>query len=99
MLFRSDVGYLDRFIKSVSVGKSIDGTINKSDTLSTAFADHMEGDASFVEDAKELLAGVGNASGGAKDAALTALIAKLMQRGESGQQLAAALNSLTSSKS
>lgn len=94
-----DVGYLDRFIKSVSVGKSIDGTINKSDTLSTAFADHMEGDASFVEDAKELLAGVGNASGGAKDAALTALIAKLMQRGESGQQLAAALNSLTSSKS
>ena len=73
-----DTGYLDSFIKSISVGKSIDGAINKSHTLSTAFDDHLNGNASFVEDAKELVAGFGSASGNAKDTAITALATKFL---------------------
>ncbi|MFT5276403.1 MAG: putative membrane protein YqiK [Glaciecola sp.] len=77
-----DTAYFDSFVKSISVGKSIDGTIGKSETLGTAFAPHFNGEASFVEDAKELVAGFGNASGNAKDTAITALVAKFLK--ESG---------------
>lgn len=76
-----DTGYLDSFIKSLSVGKSIDGAIGKSETLSTAFKDHFNGDASFVEDAKQLIASFGDASGNTKDAAITALVAKFLKEG------------------
>jgi uncharacterized membrane protein YqiK len=82
-----DASYLDSFIKSISVGKGIDGTINKSETLTTAFKDHMNGDASFVEDAKELIAGFGGASGNLKDTAITAFVAKLMREGGDNPQL------------
>jgi uncharacterized membrane protein YqiK len=94
-----DTAYLDSFIKSISVGKSIDGAIGKSETLSTAFKDHFNGDASFVEDAKELLAGFGGASGNMKDTAITAFIAKLMQEGANNPQLLELINRVTGSKS
>lgn len=82
-----DTGYLDSFVKSLSVGKSIDGAIGKSETLSTAFKEHFDGDASFVEDAKELVAGFGNASGNAKDTAITAMVAKFLKESEGNPQL------------
>jgi uncharacterized membrane protein YqiK len=82
-----DSSYLDSFVKSISVGKAIDGTMNKSQTLQTAFKDHLNGDASFVDDAKELVAGFGNASGSVKDTAITALVAKLLKEGQSNPQL------------
>jgi len=82
-----DSSYLDSFIKSISVGKAIDGTINKSDTLTTAFKDHMNGDASFVEDAKELIAGFGGASSNIKDTTVSAFLAKLMREGSDNPQL------------
>ena len=53
-----DTRYFDSFVKSLSVGKSIDGTVGKSAMLSTAFEPHMNGDASLVEDVKELVAGL-----------------------------------------
>ncbi|GAC17893.1 flotillin family protein [Paraglaciecola arctica] len=82
-----DTSYLDSFVKSLSVGKAIDGTIGKSQTLQTAFADHFNGDASFVEDAKELIAGFGGASGNAKDTAITALVAKFLKEGGDNPQI------------
>lgn len=88
-----DSGYLDSFIKSISVGKGIDGAINKSHTLSTALEDHYNGDASFVEDAKELLAGLGSATGPAKNGAMAALATRLLNSGMTASQLSEALNS------
>jgi uncharacterized membrane protein YqiK len=82
-----DTSYLDSFVKSLSVGKSIDGAIGKSETLTTAFKGHFNGDASFVEDAKELVAGFGSASGNAKDAAITAMVAKFLKESEGNPQL------------
>jgi uncharacterized membrane protein YqiK len=82
-----DTAYFDSFVKSLSVGKSIDGTIGKSETLSTAFAPHFSGEASFVEDAKELVAGFGNASGNAKDTAITALVAKFLKESSDNPQI------------
>ncbi|MFC3122246.1 hypothetical protein [Agaribacter flavus] len=93
-----DTAYFDSFVKSLSVGKSIDGTINKSNTLSTAFKDHMAGDASFVEDAKELIAGFGNASGNAKDTAITALVTKFLKNnGDNPQVMETIVNALSQS--
>jgi uncharacterized membrane protein YqiK len=90
-----DTAYFDSFVKSLSVGKSIDGTIGKSETLGTAFAPHFNGDASFVEDAKELVAGFGNASGNAKDSAITALVAKfLKESGDNPQVMEMVVNAL-----
>lgn len=82
-----DTAYFDSFVKSLSVGKAIDGTINKSDTLTTALTPHMEGDASLVEDVKELVAGFGQSSGNAKDTAITALVAKFLQNNGDLDQL------------
>lgn len=82
-----DTAYFDSFVKSLSVGKSIDGTISKSETLGTAFAPHFNGEASFVEDAKELVAGFGNASGNAKDTAITALVAKFLKESSDNPQI------------
>ena len=93
-----DTAYLDSFIKSLSVGKSIDGAIGKSETLQTAFKDHFNGDASFVEDAKELVAGFGGASGNAKDTAITALVAKFLKEGGDNPQLLDLLSSAVSPK-
>lgn len=93
-----DSSYLDSFVKSISVGKAIDGTMNKSQTLQTAFKDHLNGDASFVEDAKELVAGFGSASGSVKDTAITALVAKLLKEGQSNPQLLDVISSALSPK-
>jgi uncharacterized membrane protein YqiK len=82
-----DTAYFDSFVKSLSVGKSIDNTIGKSETLSTAFAPHFNGEASFVEDAKELVAGFGNASGNAKDTAITVLVAKFLKESSDNPQI------------
>lgn len=91
-----DTSYLDSFVKSLAVGKAIDGTIGKSETLSTAFKPHFEGKASFVEDAKELVAGFGGASGNIKDTAISAFIAKLMQEGGNHPQLMELINKVVS---
>ena len=93
-----DTSYLDSFVKSLSVGKAIDGTIGKSQTLQTAFADHFNGDASFVEDAKELVAGFGGASGNAKDTAITALVAKFLKEGGDNPQIMDLVTKALSSK-
>lgn len=93
-----DTSYLDSFVKSLSVGKAIDGTIGKSATLQTAFADHFNGDASFVEDAKELIAGFGGASGNAKDTAITALVAKFLKEGGDNPQIMELVTKALSSK-
>ncbi|WP_111976932.1 hypothetical protein [Algibacillus agarilyticus] len=82
-----DTAYFDSFVKSLAVGKSIDGAIEKSNTLSTAFKDHLNGDASFVEDAKELVAGFGGATGEIKDVATTALVGKLLKNADSNPEL------------
>ena len=82
-----DTAYFDSFVKSLSVGKSIDGTIGKSETLGTAFAPHFNGEASFVEDAKDLVSGFGGASGNAKDTAITALVAKFLKESGDNPQI------------
>ncbi|WP_462156829.1 flotillin family protein [Pseudoalteromonas sp. GB56] len=74
-----DTAYFDSFVKSLSVGKSIDGTVNKSDTLQVAFKEHLNGDKSFVEDAKGLLSSLGTSSAELQNMSVTAFITKLMQ--------------------
>lgn len=96
-----DTAYFDSFVKSLSVGKAIDGTMGKSATLQTAFKDHLNGDASFVEDAKGLLASLGSSSSELQNMSVTALLTKLMNdKNPQSQQLLSLLgNSLNSQNS
>lgn len=89
-----DSSYLDSFVRSISVGKAIDGAVSKSEILSERYTEGGD----LVEDAKELLAGVANSSGTAKDAALAALATKLAGSGLTGAQLTEAVKSLNPSK-
>jgi uncharacterized membrane protein YqiK len=83
-----DTGYLDSFVKSLAVGKAIDGTINKSATLSTALEDHLKGDADFIEDARALLESLGSASSEIQNMSVSALVAKLLQEDSPDSQAA-----------
>lgn len=95
-----DTAYFDSFVKSLSVGKSIDGTINKSDTLQVAFKDHLTGEKSFVEDAKGLLASLGSSSSELQNMSVTALVTKLMQDpSPQSQNLLSMLKGMADSKS
>ena len=95
-----DTAYFDSFVKSLSVGKSIDGTINKSDTLQVAFKDHLTGEKSFVEDAKGLLASLGSSSSELQNMSVTALVTKLMQDpSPQSQNLLGMLKGMADSKS
>ncbi|MCB1637034.1 MAG: hypothetical protein KDI51_20765, partial [Xanthomonadales bacterium] len=63
------------FMRSLSLGKSIDGTIAKSTLLSQATADHRSGKRDLVDDAERLIKALGGA-----DAVRDLSIAKLAQK-------------------
>ncbi|MCB1626791.1 MAG: hypothetical protein KDI48_03615 [Xanthomonadales bacterium] len=70
-----DGEYFERFMRSLSLGKSIDGTIAKSTLLSQATADHRSGKRDLVDDAERLIKALGGA-----DAVRDLSIAKLAQK-------------------
>ncbi len=75
-----DGEYFERFMRSLSIGKAIDGTVDHSKLLSAALADHKAGKRDLVHDAKELVAAVGGASA-VRDLSVAALMQKLVARG------------------
>lgn len=80
-----DTAYFDSFVKSLSVGKAIDGVVNKSKLLSTEVQGYLSGDASFVSDAKEILASLGGASQELQNISVTAFLAKLLSGRDAGE--------------
>jgi len=78
-----DGEYFERFMRSLSLGKAIDGTIDSSQLLSRAFADHKAGKRDLVNDAKELIAAVGGADA-VRDLSVAALMQKLVAEGKTG---------------
>ena len=76
-----DGDYFENFMRSLSLGKAIDGTIGKSQLLAKAFADHKAGKRDLIQDAKELVAAVGGADA-VRDLSVAALMQKLVASGK-----------------
>lgn len=75
-----DGEYFERFMRSLSIGRSIDGTVDRSVLLSQAFADHKTGKRDLIADARELIAAVGGADA-VRDLSVAALMQKLTAAG------------------
>jgi len=78
--------FLEKFINSLAVGKSIDGVADKSKIVSKAIEGHMSGEESIVGDIKEIVAGLGSGSSSLQNLTVTAFLAQVMKSGTSEQQ-------------
>jgi hypothetical protein len=80
--------YFDRFVGALSVGKGIDGVINKSQTLQVAFKDQLTGERDVIPDLRDLLGALGGSAGELQNLTVAAFAAKVMQGGEAHQKTA-----------
>ncbi len=73
-----DGAFFDRFVKAASMGHSIDGFVNSSESVQSAFKGYLGGGADLGQDVKALM-GEALASGeNLKNLSLTALLTRLM---------------------
>jgi len=81
-----DGQFFDRFVNAVAVGKSLDGTITKSEVASTVLKDHLNGDKSLIGDLKDVLQNPSVDAGDISNLTLSAFLAKLMKDGDASTQ-------------
>ncbi|QQO08092.1 hypothetical protein [Breznakiella homolactica] len=80
--------YFERFVQALSVGKGIDGLVSESQTLKTLFKGNLDGSRDTVEDIKEIIGALGNASGDLQNLSVAALFHKIMQDGSDDERAA-----------
>ena len=80
--------YFERFVNALAVGKGIDGAISKSNTLQVGLREHLDGERNMVEDLKDLLGALGDASGSLQNLSVAALVGKVAKEGSTGQKAA-----------
>ena len=73
-----DGQFFDRFIKAVSVGQSIDGAVDNSETLQTAFSDYLRAGRSLPADVKDILTRPALSPGDIQSLTLSGILGKLM---------------------
>jgi uncharacterized membrane protein YqiK len=76
-----DGEYFERFMRSLSLGKAIDGTVGRSEILTQATRGHRDGSRDLIGDAKELIGALGGADA-VRDLSLAALAQKLLAEGK-----------------
>ncbi|MDA3959867.1 MAG: hypothetical protein PF961_03685 [Planctomycetota bacterium] len=86
-----DGAFFDRFVKAVSVGKSIDGALDRSTALQTAAKEYIDGDRSLPQDLKEVLSNSKLGTDDLKNLAATSLLSKLA-KGKDPKQVQALLD-------
>ncbi|MCC7075401.1 MAG: hypothetical protein IT383_29080, partial [Deltaproteobacteria bacterium] len=72
-----DGQFFDRFVNAVSLGKSIDAVVQKSDTASAVVEEYLNGGRSLPADLKDVLTRPALDAGELKDLSVAALLAKL----------------------
>jgi uncharacterized membrane protein YqiK len=72
-----DGQFFERFMQAVTVGRSMDGFMNSSDTAQALFKDYIDGEASLPEDIKQILSRPALGSQDVQNLTLSALMAKL----------------------
>ena len=80
--------YFDRFVSALAVGKSIDGVVNKSQTLQVAFKDHLSGERDGIPDVRDLLGALGSSSGELQNLSAASLLNRVMKDGDETQKAA-----------
>jgi uncharacterized membrane protein YqiK len=80
--------YFERFVNAISVGKGLDGTIAKSNTLQVAFKDQLAGKRDVVEDLRHLVGALGSSSGELQNLSVATFVAKVMKEGSDTQKAA-----------
>ncbi len=80
--------YFDRFVGALSVGKGIDGVVNKSKTLQVAFKDQLAGQRDVIPDLRDLLGALGGSSSELQNLSVAALATKVMNEGSETQKSA-----------
>ena len=78
--------YFDSFVRALSVGKGIDATVGKSQTLQVAFKDQISGERDVVEDLKQVLGAAGQSSGELQSLGITALLTKIATQGSDAEK-------------
>ncbi|MGQ5521931.1 hypothetical protein ACUHMQ_01580 [Chitinimonas sp. PSY-7] len=79
-----DGDYFQRFVNALGIGKAIDATIGKSDTLQTVFKGHLNGEKDFITDVKDVLGNVGTDD--LQNLTVSAFLAKVMSEGSDEQK-------------
>ena len=72
-----DGDFLRQFMKSITVGKSLDAVVNESETVQTLLKDHLNGDRNLLEDLKGVLTGANESSETLKNISMTQLFSTL----------------------
>jgi uncharacterized membrane protein YqiK len=74
--------FVDRIMSAVSMGKSVDGFIDRSDTMQTVLKDHLNGNASLIQDIKDVLSRPALSSGDVQSLTISALLARLIAQSD-----------------
>ncbi|MET0335786.1 MAG: hypothetical protein ABW190_16075 [Rhizobacter sp.] len=80
--------YFERFVNALSIGKGLDGTIAKSNTLQVAFKDQLAGNRDVVEDLRSLMGALGSSTGELQNLSVAAFVSKVMKEGSETQKSA-----------
>jgi len=86
-----DGEFFQRFTQAATMGMSIDGFVDNSETTQKLMSGYLSGDRELADDVKEALAGIGGSSGAVRDLSIAALIKKLMSDEGSRAQILALL--------
>ncbi|MEH6461028.1 hypothetical protein [Chitinimonas sp. JJ19] len=79
-----DGDYFQRFVNALGIGKAIDATIGKSETLQTVFKGHLNGDKDLLADVKDIMGNVGTDD--LQNLTVSAFLAKVMSEGSEEQK-------------
>ena len=80
--------YFDSFVRSLSVGKGIDGVISKSNALQVAFKDQLSGERDVVKDLRDIVGALGSSSGEVQNLSVAALMNRIASDGSESQKSA-----------
>ncbi|MBC7171932.1 MAG: hypothetical protein H5U40_05885, partial [Polyangiaceae bacterium] len=72
-----DGRFFDQFVQAITLGKSIDGTLDSSEALQTALAEYMNGKRSLPSDVRDVLSRPAIDASALRDVSVSALMAKL----------------------
>ncbi|MBJ2155078.1 hypothetical protein [Variovorax sp. IB41] len=80
--------YFDSFVRSLSVGKGIDGVISKSQAVQVAFKDQLSGERDVVKDLRDIVGALGNSSGEIQNLSVASLMSRIAADGTDKQKSA-----------
>ena len=89
-----DGDFLRQFMKSITVGKSIDGLVNESDTVQSLFKDQLNGERNIMDDLGGVLSGAAQTSETMKNFNMAKLLSTLNNADDAQKGMLASLLNL-----